>query len=284
MIISPLPSTANVAPEAKGAFDHVKSIKMRTQVSRTEGMPLAQNDPVDDNKDKLESDIEDTQPISPQFARLAKERRALQVRQRELEAREKALESSPAQSDGIPLARLKQEPLKVLLEAGVTYDELADAVLNSQGNPEFASLKSEMAALKEGVDNKFKENADQQEQSVLAEMSKEATALAATGEDYELIREMKQVPRVMELITKTYKQTGEVLDVAKAMGLIESALEKRAEKIASLTKIRSKYQPQPAPMPARQQGMRTLTNRDTAAPPMTPKQRALAAFYGQLPR
>ncbi len=283
MIISPLPSTANTAPKAEGAFDTLKAIRMKTQVQRTESMPLAQTGEVDDNKDKLESDSEDTQPISPQLAHLARQRRALQVKERELKAREDAMKATP-QSDGVPLARLKQEPLKVLLESGVTYEQLTEELLNNQSNPEVEDLKAKLKALEEGVDTKFKDAATQQEQQVLAEMAREAKSLVATGDDFELIRGMNQVPSVMTLIERTYRESGEVLDVAEACRLIEAELEKDVEKITSLGKVKNKFQPQQQPMQPRQQGMRTLTNRDTAAPPMTPKQRAMAAFYGQLNR
>lgn len=282
MIISPMPSNANVAPGAKGAFDTLRSIKMRTQQEPSGGMPVAENEETGDNNGKLVSDVEETQPISPQFARLAKERRALQVKERELKAREEAMKAQP-QDGGITLARLKQEPLKVLLENGVTYDQLTDELLKNQGNPEVSALKSEIEALKEGVDNRFKESATQQEQQVLAEMKREASQLMAQGETYALVREMGQLPNVMTLIERTYRESGEVLDVSEALGLVEAELEKDAEKIASLSKVREKYMPQPQMMQQRQ-GMRTLTNRDTASVPMSPKQRAMAAFHGTLKR
>ena len=66
--------------------------------------------------------LEDTKPLSPQFAALARERRALQVKERELAAKEAALTQNPGGSDVI--ARLKQQPLSVLQEAGVTYEQL----------------------------------------------------------------------------------------------------------------------------------------------------------------
>lgn len=283
MIINPLPATANIAPKAEGSFDTLRSIKMRTLATPSGGMPVAENQETGDNKDKLPSDVEDTQPISPQFARLAKERRALQVKERELKAREEALASKPAEGQ-IPLARLKQEPLKVLLESGVTYDQLTEALLNNQTNPEFNALRAEVEALKEGVDTKFKDNATQQKQQVLAEMKREATQLVAQGDDYAFVREMGKIPEVMSLIERTYDDSGEVLDVTEALALIETELAKEVEKITSLGKVREKFMPQPQPMQQRQQGMRTLTNRDTASPPMSPKQRAMAAFYGTLKR
>ncbi len=289
MKISNVPSTANTAPTQQGGLENMRSLTMRT--NHTPGIygqdpqsVVAQNAPDPDNDSKLNPATEDTQPISPQFARLAKERRALQVKERELKAREEAMATTSQGSDAIPLARLKAEPLKVLLESGVTYDELTQAILNGQGNSEVAELKTKLGALEQGIDDRFKKTATDQEQAVLAEMGREAKQLAATGEDFALTREMGRIPDVVSLIEKTYRESGEVLDVREAMELVEAELLKDAERIAGFEKVRQKYMPQMPPQQQRQTGMRTLTNRDTASVPMTAKQRALAAFNGTLKR
>ncbi len=292
MKISPMPSTANTVQTPQGSPDLLRSIKMNTNATPQHydpGMPqetgVAQLGGTPDNGDKSDSVTDETKPISPQFARLAKERRALQVKERELKAREEALSSGAQSSEGIQVARLKAEPLKVLLENGVTYEDLSQAILQGQGNPDLIEVQNKLKALEEGVDKRFQDNASQQEQAVLAEMKREATKLAAAGEDFALIREMGRIDDVTSLIEKTYRQTGEVLDVTEAMGLVEEELLKDAERIGALDKIRAKVNPQPqyAPQPQRQQqpAMRTLTNRDTAAPVLDRKQRAIAAFYGR---
>jgi hypothetical protein len=149
-------------------------------------------------------------------------------------------------------------------------------------SPELHALKQEIDALKKGVDTKFAETATQQEQQVLAEMQREATQLAA-DDAFELVRATASIPDVMQLIEKTYRQTGEVLDVREAMSLVENELEKDILKRASLKKVQAKLgQSAPQSQPQQQRGMRTLTNRDTASVPLSAKARALAAFHGQL--
>ncbi len=224
----------------------------------------------------------DTRPLSPQFAELAKRRRSLQVKERELADREKALLEKSQGGDSISVARLKSEPMRVLLEQGVTYDDLRDAILAGQGNPEVLALKAEINALKEGVDKKFTDRETQAEQQALAEMRKEASLIVADGEDFELVRETKSIPDVMKLIERTYRESGEVLAVREALGLVENHLFEEAKRLASLGKVKSQLLPQTPPQTPRPQGMRTLTNKDTAQPPLSAKQRAIAAFYGQL--
>lgn len=287
MKIAPVsPAVSPVADPQAARIQSVRSLRMNTNATPGLSPAPAETLAISDTVDPAEATVEATQPLSPQFAALARQRRALQVKERELADREKALSSqSPAQGDGIDLARLKSEPLSVLLENGVTYDQLTEAILaNQEGSgPELQALKAELAALKEGVDKRFTDKDTQAEQAVLAEMTKEATKLVAEGDAFELVRETGSIPQVMELIEKTYRKTGEVLDVQEALQLVEDELITESLKLAALKKVQGRLQPEPPPAPQPQQRqMRTLTNRDTAAVPMSRKERALLAFTGQL--
>jgi hypothetical protein len=143
-------------------------------------------------------------------------------------------------------------------------------------------LKEEIEALKKGVDQRFVDQNTQAEQQVLAEMKREANQLLR-DDNFEFIRETRSVPTVMDLIEKTYRKTGEVLDVSEAMRLVEDELFKDAQKLASLKKMQLQQVQQPQPQ-QRQYGMRTLTNRHTSSVPLSAKERALAAFNGTLKR
>lgn len=277
-------------PEAEIIKHNVRSIKMRTNHStdREESPEEAIEEAASSTPESSEQAvIEDTKPLSPQFAALAKQRRALQVKERELADREKALASKPATEGGEDLiARLKSKPLSVLQEYGVTYDQLTEAILSGQNglSPEIQELKAELKALKEGVDKTLVDRDTQAEQAALSEMRKEAELLAKDGDSFELVRETQSLPQVMDLIHRTYKQTGEVLDVSEAMQLVEDELIKESMKLASLKKVQNKIAPpsvQPL-QPQQQRQMRTLTARDTATASLSRRARALAAFNGTL--
>lgn len=235
--------------------------------------------------EETEPKVEATKELSPEMAQLAKQRRILQMKQKEIEAREKALSNPRDSAGGVDLDRLKSEPLSVLMENGITFEQLTEAILNSQGNSEISSLKSKIESLEKGIEQKFIEQNAQAEQQVLAEMRKEAHNLARSDE-FELIREMRHVPDVMRLIEKTYRKTGEVLEVREAMSLFEAELLKDAQRITKFKKLSHMQTPQQQTPPQQRQytGMRTLTNRDTASVPMSAKARAMAAFYGNLKR
>jgi len=221
---------------------------------------------------------EEVRPMSPQLAALAKQRRALQIKERELRAKEQALATSG--QDVVSLADLKTKPLKVLLDHGVTYDQLTQEILANQNNAEVAALKQEIAEQKNWVMAQLEEREKQAEQQALAQMRADAMALARQGDEFELVRETRRIPDVVRLIEKTYRQTGEVLDVREALQLVENELLKDAQKMASFNKLKGQFgQEQP---PVQTQPMRTLTSKHTAQPLIDRKARALAAFRGML--
>ena len=287
MIIAPVPVLGqnSVSSEGQGQrTDSIRSQKMATNATplQAERQPLDGELPISDNNESNPT-VEATGPISPQFAALAKQRRVLQQERRTFEDEKKAFQEKSQGSGSVDLARLKSEPLSVLMEAGVTYDQLTEAILANPNNSEISSLKAEIKALKDGVDQKFTDKDAQNEQQVLKQMQRDAEALVAEGDTYELVRETESIPQVMDLIERTYRETGEVLDTSEALQLIEDELFKRQEKYLQFKKVQGLInKPQEQGLQQRQQGMRTLTNKDTASVPLSAKQRALAAFYGTL--
>jgi hypothetical protein len=262
---------------------NIKKIRMKTNVSPDQYEPTDETQGAIPDSIVPATETEVTQPISPQLAALAKQRRAFQL-EKEAFAREKAAAAAnPTEGAAELIAKLKAQPLSVLQEHGVTYDQLTEAILGNPVNPEIESLKEQIKALKEGVDNSFKTQAEGQEEAALTEMLYEAESLAKEGESYELIRTRNAYDRVLRKIHGNFKKTGRVLDVSEAMTQVENELLEEGLKIAEASKIKNKLIPtqQPAPQP-QQRTMRTLTNRDGAIPPLDRKSRAMAAFRGTL--
>ena len=274
--------------------ESIKKIKMRTQ--RSPDRPIEEA-PVEEAPESVISDpaeqvtaaIEDTKPLSPQLAALAKQRRALQVKERELADREKAIESKST-NDGTAdlISKLQTQPLSVLREAGLMgnpdfYSQLTQAILDEQNgvNPEVQALKKELEAVKNGIDEKFTSREAQQEEAALTEMLYEAEALGKEGDAYELIREEDAYDQVLRRIHDTYRQSGRVLDVAEAMNFVENQLLEKNLKAAKYKKVQSKLAPEPVTQQPQKQGMRTLTNRDNATPQLDRRSRAMAAFHNQ---
>lgn len=284
MKISAIPSISTPITSADGAprpsnVENIRTFKMATNATPL-SMPPPELSIPPHIESQAEASVEATQPLSPQLALLAKQRRALQVKERELADREKALTSRSQGSDLIDVARLKSEPLSVLLENGVTYDQLTEAIIAGQGNSEINSLKAEIEALRQGVDQKFTERNTAERQQVVAQIKRDAEALVRSGDEFELVRDRRMVPKAVELIERTYDETGEIIDVHDALQDVENFLLEDARKLARLKKIQREFAPAPLPAQQRPTGMRTLSNKDTASVPISAKARAMAAFYG----
>lgn len=300
---TPQPKVEEVDAQVQRIQDGRRRIKMKTNRSPDrfveEAAQAVAKEPVEapvpeesvkeDNSVQAEATIEDTKPLSPQFAALAKQRRALQIKEREVADREKALEADPSRVDGAALvARLKSQPLSVLQEHGVTYDQLTEAILSegSGDNQKIQALEAKIKALEEGVDQKFTSREAQAEEAALTEMLYEAEGLAKEGDDFEMIRSggEEALDQVLRHIHSTYKKTGRVLDVSDAMTTIETKLLDEAVRQASANKVKSRLAPAPQTPLQHQQskGIKTLTSRDNASSPMSAKARAIAAFNGVL--
>lgn len=229
---------------------------------------------------------EATQPLSPQLAQLAKQKRALQVKEREIADREKALEGG--QSLAQYKAKLKSNALSVLLEEGVTYDQLTQEILAAQGNvdPKVQILEAKIAELEKGVDKKFSDSQVAQETSAINYVADKLDAIIGTGDDFDLLKAAQGEEEVIRRIYTHWKKTGKELDVSTVAKEYQEELAEEAVRYARIKQVQGKLTPaepvQPAPTP--QTGIRTLTNKDSARPSMDRRQRAILAMQGQLKR
>lgn len=229
----------------------------------------------------------DTQPLSPQLAAIARQKRALQVKERELAEKEKAIGTNTrAELE----ARLKTAPLSVLQELGVTYDQLTQEILGSQSQPnsEVQALKAEIAELKKGVDSKFSEAQVAQETQAINYVADKLDALVGQGDEFELLKLAEGEEEVIRRVYNHWKKTGKELDIAKVAKEYQEELTEEAVRYAKLKQVQGRLTPQePLQTQATQSnqtGIRTLTNKDSARPTMDRKQRAILAMQGQLKR
>lgn len=302
------PNTVKGAdPQVEKAQSAIKRIKLNTQRSTdrsvADALAAAAPEAVPETPETTPSDnlavsepqaesTEVTKPLSPQFAALAKAKRAAQAKEAAIAAKEQALAQKEADMKAAfdKLSRLKANPLSVLQEEGVTYDQLTESLLSqNQGNAGIDELKAEIKAMKEGFEKQQAERDQQAERQVLTQIRKDVDRLIATGDEYEMVREAGYAPKVVELMQRVFKETGELLSTDEAAQLVENELVEESLRFAKLNKIRSKLTPaeqaqQQAAQPARTQNqkvMKTLTSRDGASAPMTARERAIAAFYGR---
>lgn len=267
----------------KQAVQERNAIKMKTNYSTNRddsSEELPQESATPNVSEGTEEEV--TRPISPQLAELARQRRALQVRERELAEKLKAFEDKPQNSTWVDPTRIQSKPLEVLRELGVSYDKLTEDILAEQSgiSPEMRALQEKVESLEKGFETKLSERDQQAETQVLAEMQRDADRLIeGSPEDFELIKGTNSQKKVTELIHRTWKTTGEVLDVQEAAKLLEDQLVQDSLKMTNFGKIRKQLAPEQTQTV---QKFKTLTNRDTAQPITDRRSRAIAAMRGVL--
>lgn len=252
-------------------------------------------------------------PMSTHYANLARKERALRAkdqayqaavkaREAEFVAREEALKAKEAeyQSNYIPKSRFKQDPLSVLTEEGISYDDITKAILSPQVQQdprvlaELENLKSEIKAQREQQERNAKAYEDQQQQAykqAVSEIRNEAKRLVTNDPNFETIKVTNSISDVVDLIEKVYHKDGILMSVEDAAKEVEDYLVEEATKLARISKIQKRLQgsspakQEPAPTTQKPQTnqitMKTLTNSVNASKKLSSRERAIAAFKGE---
>jgi hypothetical protein len=257
------------------------------------------------------------EPLSTQYAILARKEKALRakqqaqeqaIRQREAQiaAREEAIKLQAEQqraeyeSKYIPRDRITKDPLNVLAELGLSSDQITQLALNAPSQQDIAykteieSLKAEIRALRDetnGVKKNFEDQNTQSYQQALNQIEREARDLVKNDPYFESIRATGQVREVRDLIEKTFKEDGYVMDVEQAAKLVEDELSERFYRYSNkISKVRNRFgsKSEPVAKEAATQASqpkpqsKTLTNAQSSTRSLTAKERAVLAFRGEL--
>lgn len=246
--------------------------------------------------------------MSPKLAMLAKQHKAVREQQRALAAERQAfLAEKQAHADKFAEVdtakawkeRLKADPYGVMLETGLTADQVAAVMLN-QPDPrdqKLLLLQQKLDALEASQSqssSKFEEIQTQQYENAKKQIRNEVTLFVDGDSSFEMIKAGNAQEAIVELIEATYNETGDLMTAEAAAKEVEDYLVEEAMKYAKLQKIQSKLNPAPAQEPQKpvpQQSQKpvasTLSNRimQSATKPLSGKERrerAILAFQGQL--
>lgn len=316
------PNTTQSTPAAQSARDRAISALMGTapavnqnQVSpeeQTAVKPLVKSDTIEASPETkpIEATTTKEEPLSTQYAILARKEKALRAKAHQQEqalkakeaallAREEALKAkdSEYQTKYVSKDKLQNSTLETLAELGFSGDQLTQLALNAPSQESLAfkaeinSLKAELRALKDeqsGVQKTFAERDLQAEQQVLTQFKRETKSLIDSDPEFETIKATDSVDDVVSLIHKTFKEDGILLTVEEACKEVEAYLVEEATKLTKLSKIQklmaakaSATEPKAAESTKQAQPMKTLTNSVSASRPLTAKERAVLAFKGE---
>lgn len=259
------------------------------------------------------SDVK-TEALSSQYAVLARKERQMRIkaqqqaeqlksRETELAAKEAELQKrlSEYETGYISKARLKDETLVALEEAGLSYDEITQKQIEAGTvDPRMLAhikrLEAKIADMdKQSQVAKDEQKTYQQEQvnQALAQIKRDAEQLISTDPAFELTRNSRQADQIVELIKLNFNDTGEVMSVEEAAQQVEKELEERMYKVIDKTeKIKKRYAPKAETSEAKetttedktqkQSQQKTLTNKTGTSRQLSARERAVLAFKGEL--
>lgn len=191
--------------------------------------------------------------FASKFAALS--RKEKQIRQREMEInqrlqeiknRAKQAEEEYGKWRSVP-DRLKNEPLKVLEEAGLSFEQLAEMALND-GKPTFdmqqaeleKRMSSKLAELEKKLQEKEENEKAQRQEAILSEFKNGLQAyIEENASTYELVKANDAFDLVFDVIETQAERTGEVMDYKDACEAVETYLLEEAKKHLSLSKIKA---------------------------------------------
>jgi hypothetical protein len=262
------------------------------------------------------------EPLSTQYAQLARREKAIRAKaiaqEQSFKAREAALIAREAEttskstqdlSNYISIDKLKQNAFSELAKLGVTYDQLSQQAMNAQ-SPEMQAvqamrdeLQGELQKVREEQANSRKTYDQQQAQSyqqAVNQIRTEVNQLVKSDPSYEMTKTTNSVNDVVSLIERTFKESGELLTVEQAAQAVEDHLIEEVLKVSQTKKVQERLKAVAASNAAKaaaaapakeaptqqttgqQNNIKTLTNAVGSTRPLTAKERALLAFKNEL--
>lgn len=233
---------------------------------------------------------EQEERFAAKFAALSRKERAIRQREsqlnqqmQELQQRLQQLEEQGKQVESykqIP-DRLRKEPLKVLEESGLKFEQLAEMVLND-GKPTQDMVLSEyekkfMSKVQELEQKLAEKEAKEQEEkyeAAIQHFQGQLTDFINQTADYDLIRANDASDLVFQVIEEHHNETGQILSNKEACDAVEEYLLEEAKKLVDRDKVKKLLQPQTPSKPAAPQGKSSPTLSNAAAAQASSKQAA----------
>lgn len=220
-------------------------------------------------------------PKEKNAAKLAKIReREARAAAREAEADRKLAEASTAaqsaQQSAALLESLKSNPTKVLAELGISFNDLATALLNEQEAGD--STPSELDGVKQtlaDIQNQLKAKEDKEKNAVEASQQAQfETAVADikvvidnhikdNSDSFDLILATNNHELVYEIMVESFNQTGTVMDYKEACQTAEDYLTDKMQALTAASKKVKTFVSPPAPEKPKTSFGRTLSNQVT---------------------
>jgi hypothetical protein len=228
-------------------------------------------------------------------AKYQQEMKSIEAQKAEIATQQAAIKAKETEySQGyISKDQLKQDTLRILADAGVSYDDLTQQIMNHQPvNPQIDStirrLEAKIQQLEEQNKTQVESQSESQKQAYSAALRQIELdvhqEVRQNPNDYKHIAATKSSSDVKDLIEATYKEEGRVMSVEEACEEVESYLKTEYEKLKS--RLEPAGQPARVEKMAQQQqtqtSMKTLTNATASTRKLSTRERAMLAFKNEL--
>lgn len=249
--------------------------------------------------------------VNPQDESFARKERQIRQMQKALQAekaawqKERQTQEQEYKTNYISKNRVKEDPLSVLSEAGISMEELNTILMNApnSNDPTVRALRAEMKAIKDAQaaqQTATEQAQNQQYEQAVKQIGNEAKLLIDSDPEFETIKGEGMHEAVVELIVETWNTENRLMDVREAALEVENYLVDQGVKFSKYGKVQAKQKPvntaaqTPAEQktPAKKQEpvsvqLKTLTNSMPTSPSKKTaeaerKARAIAAFQGKL--
>ncbi len=186
---------------------------------------------------------EESVTLSPKVSALARKEQAQRLKEKALLQREKDLADKLAKAEKFEelTKKLANKDYSAADELGLQYEEYVKHELNKEAtkNPEEERVRQLEERL-EALQKAQEEKEVKEYQANQALWKQEIVKVAKENDDFSTVRELGAEDIVLQHINDSFEEDNVELTVEQALKDIEEALVARAEKFASVTKVKNK--------------------------------------------
>lgn len=183
--------------------------------------------------------------LSPKITALARKEAAQRQREQALKVREQGFADKLAKAEKYEKleAKIKAKDYSAADELGLNYEEYTNYLLTKQagenpGEQRFRKQDEEIAALKRAQEEQVNKDYSHNQSLWKQEIAK----VVDSNEAFSTIKELGMHEHVLQLINDSFDEDNIELTVEQAAKHVEEALVERAEKFASVTKVKNRFQ------------------------------------------
>lgn len=211
--------------------------------------------------------------LAPKLSALARKEQEQRRKEQAFSQRERAFAEKLAKADKFEQlqAKIAAKDYSAADELGLTYDEYTKYLIDKQSssNPEeqrYRSLEERQKALETAQEEQTVKEYQQNQALWKAEISK----VVDENPEFSTIKELGLQNVVLQHVNDSFDEDNVELTVEQAAKEIEDALVQRAEKFASVSKIKNKFQEAPKVMGPPKTSAKTITQNMTVTSKTTP--------------